>query len=111
MIAQVHVRSQHSNGSSAHMFGGPDAYVAVTIAPEGVEVPYCLNRELLKKRGIEVHYFGEGYSEHRGPKSRLGRAIKAAREFADSINATADPVQLPDAEVTGRRQQWLGGFE
>jgi hypothetical protein len=85
--AQVHIRSQHSNGSSAHRFGGPDTYVAVTVAPAGVAVPYVLRRDVLARRGIEIRYYGEGYSRHSGPRSMLGRAIAAANQFARSINA------------------------
>jgi len=84
VVKTVHTRSQHSNGSSAHRFGGPDTYVAVTIAPAGVSVPYVLRRDVLAARGIQIRYFGEGYSEHSGPRSMLGQAIAAAREFAAS---------------------------
>lgn len=84
--AQVHIRSQRSVGSSANRFGGPDRYVAVTIAPVGVEVPLVLRRDVLEKRGITIKYFGEGYSEHTGPRSMLGRAIAAAEQYARSIN-------------------------
>lgn len=83
MQYQVHTRSQHSNGSSAHQFGGPDTYVAVTIAPEGIAVPYVLRRDVLAKRGIKIRYFGEGYKEHSGPRSMLGRAITAAERFIE----------------------------
>lgn len=84
--AQVHIRSQHSVGSSAHRFGGPDTYVAVTIAPVGVEVPRVLRQDVLEKRGITIKYFGEGYSKHTGPRSMLGRAIADAEQFARQIN-------------------------
>lgn len=85
-IAQVHIRSQRSVGSSAHRFGGPDMYVAVTVAPAGVEVPRVLRRDILARRGIEIKYFGEGYSKNAGPRSMLGRALLAAEQFARSIN-------------------------
>lgn len=84
--AQVHTRSQHSKGSNAHRFGGPDTYVAVTIAPAGVVVPYVLRSDVLAKRGIEIRYFGQGYREHSGPRSALGQAIAAAKQFAATIS-------------------------
>ena len=84
--ATVHTRSQHSNGSSAHRFGGPDTYVAVTIAPAGAEIPYCLRRDVLRKRGIEIRYCGEGYSQHSGSRSMLGAAIARARQIAAEVN-------------------------
>lgn len=87
--AEVHIRSQHSRGSFAHRFGGPDTYVAVTVAPAGVEVPRVLRRDLLRRRGIDLHYFGEGYSQHSGPRSMLGQALAAARAFAARINGAA----------------------
>jgi hypothetical protein len=86
MKAEVHIRSQHAKcGRSG--FSGPDAYVAVTLTPDGVEVPLYLNQNVLAKRGIEIHYFGEGYNRYRGPKSALGKAIAAAKKFADEKNS------------------------
>ena len=37
-------------------------------------------------RGIGIRYFGDGYSRHKGPKSQLGRAIRAAREYCEWKN-------------------------
>ena len=88
MKAEVHIRSQHAKRGRSG-FSGPNTYVAVTVAPEGVEVPSYLNRAVLAKRGIEIFYFGEGYNEYRGPKSSLGRAIRAAQKFADEKNQVA----------------------
>ena len=82
MQIQIHTRSQHSRGSSAHQFGGPDTYVAVTVAPDGVAIPKCLNRAVLAARGIAIHYMGEGYSRHSGPRSMLGQAIAKAHQLA-----------------------------
>jgi hypothetical protein len=82
-IKQVHVRSKRAlKGRSG--WSGPDTYVAVTIAPEGVNVPYTLNRSVLSKRGIGIKYFGDGYSDHTTMRSALGRALAAARAFAES---------------------------
>lgn len=58
--AYVEIRGQHSRGSSANQFGGPDTYVAVQIVPEGQEPLTVLNRYHAAKRGIEIKYFGEG---------------------------------------------------
>jgi len=89
MKAEVHVRSQHSRGSSAHTFGGPDTYVAVTVAPDDAVVPRVLNEKILRKRGIKIRYFGEGYKEHDGPRSMLGMALARAHAFARAVNEKA----------------------
>lgn len=81
----IHTRSQHSRGSSAHRFGGPDRYVAITIAPAGVQVPYVLRRDVLSKRGIEIRYCGEGYSRHSGPRSMLGQALARALQMQSAM--------------------------
>jgi hypothetical protein len=87
LTAQVETRSQHSRGSSAHRFGGPDTYVAVVIAPVGVEIPHTLRGDVLAKRGIEIKHFGEGYSRHcETSRSMLYRAIARAEAFATRIN-------------------------
>ena len=83
----LHIRSQHSRGSSKG-FGGPDTYVAVTVAPNGVTVPYVLNSDVLAKRGIRIKYFGEGYREHDGPRSALGKTIAAARSWITAQQET-----------------------
>lgn len=87
--AYVEVRSQHSRGSRVGGFGGPDRYVAVQVVPEGAERMATLNRKTAALRGIELIYVGEGYSNRRGPRSMLGKAICEAREIAGSINQEA----------------------
>lgn len=77
----VVTRSQHAKRGRS-MFSGPDTYVAVVGIPEGVECPYVLNRKVLAKRGISFTYFGEGYREHIGPRSMLGKLIANAERFA-----------------------------
>ena len=79
MVYKLHLRSQRAKGTAPRR--GPDTYVAVTISPEGVEVPYRLAKDVLDKRGIQIKYFGEGYRKYRGPGSSLGRAIAEAEEF------------------------------
>ena len=86
LTATVETRSQHSRGSSASRFGGPDTYVAVLIAPAGVAVPRTLRCDVLAKRGIEIKYCGEGYSRNAGPRSMLGSAIEKAKRIASRIN-------------------------
>lgn len=76
----VHTRSQHAKRGRSG-FCGPDAYVAVTVAENGVAVPYVLNQNVLTKRGIEIFYFGTGYSRYTGSKSQLGKALAAAETF------------------------------
>ena len=80
-VLAIHSRSQHSNGSSAHRFGGPDTYVAVTIAPQGVQVPSVLRRDVLAARGIQIVYCGEGYSKNSGSRSMLGQAFAKAQNI------------------------------
>lgn len=75
------IRSQHSVGSSAHMFGGPDTYVAVQCVPDDVVPLAVLNSKLATKRGIKIVRFGEGYRKSSGPRSMLGRAVAAAEAF------------------------------
>jgi len=88
--AYVEIRGQHSRGSSSNRFGGPDTYVAVQIVPDGVKRLTVLNRRLAERQGIEIIIVGEGYHEHQGPRSSLGRAIAKAEEIADRINDRED---------------------
>ena len=85
MTYEMHIRSQHAKQGRSG-FGGPDTYVAVTAAPNGAKVPAYLNSNVLSARGIGIRYFGDGYSRHKGPKSQLGRAIRAAREYVQWKN-------------------------
>jgi hypothetical protein len=58
--AYLEVRSQHVVGTWPKC--GPDRYVAVQIVPAGVEPLKCLNMAAAKRRGIQIVYCGEGYS-------------------------------------------------
>jgi hypothetical protein len=78
----VEIRGQHSRGRGHGRFGGPDTYVAVQIVPAGVEPLTTLRDDMARRRGIEIVHFGEGYHDHQGPRSMLGRAIADAEEFA-----------------------------
>ena len=84
MTARVEVRSQPTGSSR---FSRPDTYVAVQLVPEGVEPLKQLRQDTAKKRGIEIVYFGEGYSQHTGPRSALGKALAEAREYVAKVNA------------------------
>lgn len=84
----IHTRSQHSVGSSSHRFGGPDTYVAVTVAPAGVAVPYTLRRDVLAKRGIQLIYCGEGCSRNCGQRSMLGKAVTKAQSIVAAAGVT-----------------------
>jgi len=86
MLTEMHIKSQKSRGSSNTSFGGPDTYVAITKTPIGQTCPKVLNHRVMKLRGIEFIYCGEGYSEHRGPRSMLGQAIKEAEEIETKEN-------------------------
>jgi hypothetical protein len=85
--AYIEIRSQHSRGSSANMFGGPDTYVAVQVVPEGVDRLRCLNSTVAANRGIKIIYCGEGYRKNcMTSRSMLGRAIDKAESIANKIN-------------------------
>lgn len=84
--AYVEIRSQHSVGSSANRFGGPDTYVAVQIVPEGTARLRILQERVAQKRGIEILYCGEGYKRHDGPRSMLGQALARAERIVTRIN-------------------------
>lgn len=102
MTYTVHTRSQHAK--HGRKFHGPDTHVAVTAAPEGVELPKYLNHRVLAARGIEIKYFGEGYAEHTGPRSMLGKALAAAHAYADYMNNDGDSAysRLPGAAEDAR---------
>ncbi|MHC4356629.1 MAG: hypothetical protein ACYS0H_28355 [Planctomycetota bacterium] len=82
MKHQIFERTQHSRGSSAHQFGGPDRYVAVVSRPDDME-PWPerrpLNRKHLERLGYTFTYCGEGYAKNQGPRSMLGQARDLAR--------------------------------
>lgn len=82
--AYLEVRTQHAKRRG--MFHGPDTYVAVQIVPQGAERLRSLNSCAAVKREIEILYFGEGYGEHSGPRSKLGRAIAVAGEYVKKYN-------------------------
>lgn len=84
--AYLEIRSQKSKGNSVGRFGGPDTYVAVQIVPNGTDPLQVLNYHAAHLRGIEIRRFGEGYHEHTGPNSMLGRAIREARKFVEEFN-------------------------
>ena len=86
MLAIVEVKRQHSIGSCSG-FGGPNCYVAVQIVPDGVKPLLQLNKRVANHRGIKIRYFGEGYSDHTGPRSMLRKAKKEAESFAKEINS------------------------
>ena len=81
---QVFVRSQHSVGSSANRFGGPDTYVVVVTGPEPLNIHTPLHRDRLARKGYTITYCGEGYSRHSGPRSALGRALAHAAEIVST---------------------------
>jgi hypothetical protein len=84
MKAYLETRRQKAKGAWPKR--GPDTYVAVQIVPENVEPLHYLNRSVAEKRGIEIKYFGEGYSNRTSSSSMLGIAMKKARDFCKQIN-------------------------
>ena len=102
--AYVEIRGQHSRGSSSNQFGGPDTYVAVQVVPEGVERLKALNRQVARNRGIEIIRVGEGYREHQGPRSMLGRAKKRAHKIAREYNEVRETFMQPEPILKGGYQ-------
>ena len=85
--AYLETRAQKSIGSSNGAFGGPDTYIAVQVVPDGTEKLVYLNRRAAKRRGITIHYFGEGYSKNqKTERSMLGRALVDAQNFVNEHN-------------------------
>lgn len=82
-MKQIFIRSQHSHGSSANMFGGPDTYVAVVTGPAPLKPSTPLQRDRLARKGYTIQYCGEGYSRNSGPRSMLGQAIAKAERIVE----------------------------
>lgn len=81
MKAIICERRQRSKGTWPNC--GPDTYVAVQIVPEGVTPLYNLNSHIAEKRGIEIIYCGEGYSDRqKTSRSSLNQARERAAEIA-----------------------------
>lgn len=66
---------------------GPDCYIAVQVVPDGVEPLKVLRRDHAAKRGIEIIYVGEAYSNRRGPRSTWWMLHDEAKEIASKINS------------------------
>ena len=84
MKAYVEHRRQKAKGRWPKL--GPDTYVAVQVVPEGITKLQYLNKVVAKKRGIQIIYCGEGYSNRTSEKSMYSQALKKAKEIADKIN-------------------------
>lgn len=79
-------RGQHSRGSSANTFGGPDTYMAVVVVPDDVEFNEGrtpLNKRLLESKGIRVYHCGEFYHDHTSDRSRLYQGCLAQAEIIE----------------------------
>ena len=89
LVAEIIQRSQHSYGSSANMFGGPDCYVSLIIRPENSEPVgrHPLSRHNVKRFGWQEIVAGSGYSDHSGPRSSLGKAWAFAEAEAERLGA------------------------
>lgn len=84
MKAYVEVRSQKAKGTFPKR--GPDRYVAVQSVPDGVEPLKYLNYSVATRRGIEIIYCGEGYSNRTSNRSMYGQALEKAKKIAGEIN-------------------------
>lgn len=85
--AEIVTRSQHSRKSYGSSFGGPDRYLAVVVRPHG-SAPvgaHPLSRANAKRFGWEIHYVGEYYYDHTGPRSIYARHLAAARAFIAQV--------------------------
>ncbi len=81
----VCVRTQHRRGG-----WGPDRYMSVVAVPEGVDFDpdrTPLQRERLASKGIRMHWVGEFYSDHTGPRSTFSRLEVEALSLAEQIYA------------------------
>jgi len=82
-------RSQHSRGSSANMFGGPDTYMAVVAVPDDVEFypeRTPLNKRLLESKGIRIYHCGEFYHDHTSERARLYQGcVTQAKTIEDKL--------------------------
>jgi hypothetical protein len=86
------LRTQHRKGG-----WGPDQYMALVAVPEGV--PFDIDRTPLQKerlagKGIRVHWIGEYYSDHTGPRSTFSRLEVEALSLAEKIYAESGGVSL-----------------
>ena len=84
MKAIVEWRSQKRKGRWPSQ--GPDCYCAVQVVPRGVKPLKVLRSDHADKRGIEIIYVGEAYSEHTGPRSSWKRVDDEAEKIAREIN-------------------------
>ncbi len=83
--AYVECRSQHAKGSGPG--AGPDTYFAVQVVPAEATRLLSLNHTAAAKRGIEIIYCGEGYSNRQQTeRSMYNRAKAAAHRVAAEIN-------------------------
>ena len=83
--AFVEVRSQKSKGTGPG--SGPDTYFAVQIVPEGVTPLVALNHKAAMRRGIEIVYCGEGYSDRqKTSRSMYNQAKAEAERIAAEVN-------------------------
>lgn len=85
--AYVEIRSQSPKGVGSWPRTGPDVYVAVQVVPDGVDKLTVLNKKVASKRGIDIIWCGEGYSNRCiSSNSMLNIAITKAESLAKKIN-------------------------
>lgn len=82
--AYIEVRTQSAKGIWPKR--GPDVYIAVQVVPDGVARLTVLNQKVAQKRGIEIIYVGEGYSNRIGERSMYGQAMAEAEAIVAKIN-------------------------
>lgn len=83
---QIVSKSQHAK-RGRNGFGGPDHYMAVLVVPQGATVPHVLRADVLRARGIEIHYVGEFYGRSTGPRSLGRQCLNRANALIAALSA------------------------
>jgi len=82
--AIVEVRKQSPRGKWPKI--SPDIYVMIQVVPHGAIPLKRLDKKAACNRGILLLHIGEGYSQHRGKRSSLGKALEVAHKQAAMMN-------------------------
>jgi hypothetical protein len=84
LTATVVIRSVHAKtGRSGWRGPGQAVYVVIHDKDGPYPGDHPLSAHNIKRFGWRKIYFGDGYWNHTGPRSMLGRALTAAYKFAE----------------------------